>query len=142
MRALKMRLRWLWSKKPQAVATSPGASPRSRSRLAARKRRSVRKAWGVRPVSRRKLRLSWPEVTDALAAIRACCPPPRPLTLATHEAALGLAERYGFSIYDALIVAAALEAGCATLFSEDMQDGQVVEGQQGRVTIRNPFAAA
>ena len=93
-------------------------------------------------VSRRKLRLSWPEVTDALAAIRACCPPPRPLTLATHEAALGLAERYGFSIYDALIVAAALEAGCATLFSEDMQDGQVVEGQQGRVTIRNPFAAA
>jgi predicted nucleic acid-binding protein len=77
-------------------------------------------------------------VTDALASIRACCPPPRPLTLATHEAALGLAERHGFQVYDALIVAAALEAGCGTLFSEDMQDGRVVEG---RLTIRNPFAA-
>lgn len=90
-------------------------------------------------VARRKLRLSWPEVTDALAAIRTCCPAPRPLTLATHEAALGLAERHGFPVHDALIVAAALEAGCGTLFSEDMQDGQVVEG---RLTIRNPFAAA
>jgi predicted nucleic acid-binding protein len=93
-------------------------------------------------VARRKLRRPWPEIHQALAAIRACCPPPRPLTLATHEAALGLAERYGFQVYDALIVAAALEAGCGTLFSEDMQDGQVVAGQQGRVTIRNPFAAA
>ena len=90
-------------------------------------------------VARRKLRLSWPEIHQALAAIRACCPPPRPLTLATHEAALGLAERHGFPVYDALIVAAALDAGCGTLFSEDMQDGQVVEG---RLTIRNPFAAA
>jgi predicted nucleic acid-binding protein len=90
-------------------------------------------------VARRKLRLSWPEVIDALAAIRACCPPPRPLTLATHEAALGLAERYRFQVYDALIVAAALEARCATLFSENMQDGQVVEG---RLTIRNPFVPA
>jgi predicted nucleic acid-binding protein len=90
-------------------------------------------------VARRKLRLSWPEVVEALAALRALCPAPRPLTLATHEAALGLADRYGFQIYDALIVAAALEAGCATLFSEDLQDGQVIEG---RLTIRNPFAAA
>ena len=90
-------------------------------------------------VARRKLRRPWPEIHQALAAIRACCPPPRPLTLATHEAALGLAERYGFQVYDALIVAAALEAGCGTLFSEDMQDGQLIEG---RLTIRNPFAAA
>jgi hypothetical protein len=44
-------------------------------------------------VARRKLRLSWPEVIDALAAIRACCPPPRPLSLATHEAALGLGRK-------------------------------------------------
>ena len=90
-------------------------------------------------VARCKLRRPWPEIHQALAAIRACCPPPRPLTLATHEAALGLAERHGFPLHDALIVAAALEAGCATLFSEDMQDGQVIES---RLTIRNPFAAA
>jgi len=39
-------------------------------------------------------------------------------------------------IYDALIVASALEAGCTTLVSEDMQDGRVIDG---RLTIRNPF---
>jgi predicted nucleic acid-binding protein len=42
----------------------------------------------------------------------------------------------GYQIYDALILAAALEEGCDTLYSEDMQDGQSV----GAVTIRNPFA--
>jgi predicted nucleic acid-binding protein len=87
-------------------------------------------------VARGKLRRPWPEVIAALAAIRALCLPPRPVTLATHEAALSLAERYGFRIYDALIIAAALEANCTTLLSEDLQDGQVIDG----LTIRNPFA--
>jgi predicted nucleic acid-binding protein len=87
-------------------------------------------------VARRKLRLSWSEVTQALDAIRALCPPPLPITLATHEAALGIADRLGYRLYDSLVIASALEAGCATLFSEDMQDGQVVEG---RLTIRDPF---
>ena len=63
-------------------------------------------------------------------------PPPLPITLATHEAALGIAARFGYRIYDSLIIASALEAACATLYSEDMQDGQVIEG---RLTIRNPF---
>lgn len=89
-------------------------------------------------VARRKLKRSWPEIAEALAAIRAFCPSPRPLTLATHEAGLALAGRYGFAFYDALVVASALEAGCATLLSEDMQDGQIVEG---RPAIRNPFRA-
>lgn len=87
-------------------------------------------------VARRKLRLSWQETTKALAAIRALCPPPLPITLTTHDAALGIAARLGYRIYDSLIVASALEANCATLYSEDMQDGQVIEG---RLTIRNPF---
>lgn len=47
-----------------------------------------------------------------------------------------LAARYGFAFYDAVIVASALEAGCTTLMSEDMQDGLVVEA---RLTVRNPF---
>ena len=88
-------------------------------------------------VARRKLRLSWPETVQVLASVRALCPSPRPLTLDTHEAALGIAGRHGFQIWDALIVASALEAGCATLLSEDLQDGQVIEGC---LTIRNPFA--
>jgi len=51
--------------------------------------------------------------------------------------ALKIAEKHGFGIYDALVVAAACEAGCAILYSEDFQDGQTIDGQ---LTIRNPFA--
>ena len=87
-------------------------------------------------VARRKLRRPWPEVRQALADIRALCRPPLPITLATHEAALGIADRLGYRFYDSLVIASALEAGCATLLSEDLRDGQVVEG---RLTLRDPF---
>ena len=87
-------------------------------------------------VAHRKLKMPWPEVAETLLDVRAWCGPPVPLTLATHEMALRLATRDGFAFYDALIVAAALEAGCGTLLTEDMQDGRTVEG---RLTIRNPF---
>ncbi len=87
-------------------------------------------------VAHRKIKLSWAEVTAALAAVRVLCAPPLPLTLAIHEAALTLAERHQLSLYDALIVAAALEAGCATLLSEDLHHGLVVAN---RLTIQNPF---
>jgi predicted nucleic acid-binding protein len=87
-------------------------------------------------VSHRKLRMSWPDVADALDAIRVLCPAPIPLTTETHDAALQIAGKYGFSFYDALIAAAALEAECTILYSEDLQDGQVIEK---RLTVRNPF---
>ena len=64
------------------------------------------------------------------------CPAPVPLTIETHDSALQMASRYRFSLYDALIAAAALGADCSTLYSEDFQDGQVIEG---RLTVRNPF---
>lgn len=54
------------------------------------------------------------------------------------ELAMHIGERYRINHWDALIVAAALAAGCATLYSEDLQDGQVFEE---RLTVRNPFAA-
>jgi predicted nucleic acid-binding protein len=88
-------------------------------------------------VASRKLRLSWPEIRDVLAPIRVICPVV-PLSVDTHDRALLLVERYGLSLYDALIVAAALLAGCKTLYSEDMQHGQVIERQ---LTISNPFTA-
>ena len=88
-------------------------------------------------VAHRKLRRSWPEITTAVGAIRALCPPPVPIILATHEVALRIASRTGYQFYDALVIAAALESGCTTLFSEDLQDGQVIEGS---LTIRNPFS--
>ncbi len=53
------------------------------------------------------------------------------------QAALDIQLRYRFSFYDSLIVAAALEAGCKTIYSEDLQHAQVIEG----LTIENPFRA-
>jgi predicted nucleic acid-binding protein len=87
-------------------------------------------------VTRRKLRWSWPRIEEGLAAIQQLCAPARALTLHTHRSAIEIARHHNFSVYDALIVAAALEAGCTTLYSEDMQEGQKIHG----ITIRNPFA--
>lgn len=59
-----------------------------------------------------------------------------PNTPATILRAIGVAQRYGFSWFDSLIVAAALECGCQTLYSEDLQHGQLLD-----TTLRvvNPF---
>jgi predicted nucleic acid-binding protein len=86
-------------------------------------------------VARRKMALAWPEVHTLLDAVHGLLEI-APLTLETHRAGLALSERYGLSVYDAMIVAAALEGGCETLWSEDMQDGLVVSD---RLMIRNPF---
>lgn len=84
----------------------------------------------------RRAGLSWPESEAFLAGLRALCPVDD-LTLQTHDVGRALAERYGFTIHDAMIVASALLAGCTTLWSEGMQDGLLVEDQ---LRIRNPFA--
>ncbi len=89
-------------------------------------------------VASRKLRMTLPEIKEVLAQVRAVCPV-EAMSVATHDRAMQVAERYGFSIYDALIISAALLAGCTTLYSEDMQHGQIVDRQ---LTIRNPFAAS
>ena len=78
----------------------------------------------------------WPEVVDMLGLI-ATAAEIVPVTYAIHVVGMHLIERHKFSIYDAMIVAAALEAGCTTLFSEDMQHGQLIAGRLGVV---NPFA--
>jgi len=88
-------------------------------------------------VARRKILMSWSEVTQALEAFRVVCPSPLPITMETHETALRIAAKHGYSIYDALVIASALEAGCATLYSEDLHDGQMIDAQ---LRIRNPFA--
>ena len=59
-----------------------------------------------------------------------------PLAPSTLLSALDVAVRYGFSHYDSLIIAAALESGCSTLYSEDLQHGQVIDH---RLTVVNPF---
>lgn len=84
-----------------------------------------------------KMKMPWADVRDVLEVIQVFCPEPRPITLITHQYALTIAEKYGFGIFDALIAVSALEAKCSILYSEDMQDGQVIDG---RMRIRNPFA--
>lgn len=86
-------------------------------------------------VARRKLDKSWDEIRSALDILRVFCPEPVPLMIETHERAVHIAQRYGYSIFDSLIIAAALHSGANTLYSEDMQDGQTIDG----LTIRNPF---
>ena len=86
-------------------------------------------------VARRKLKMSWKDISGALDDIRSLCEPAAPLTVNVHDAALKIAAEHGYHIYDALILASALDAGCDTLYSEDMQDGQKI----GPITIRNPF---
>ena len=87
-------------------------------------------------VAHRKLEMSWSDVAAALDAIKTLCPSPTSLTLATHDAALRLSASHGYHVYDALIIAAALESKCITLYSEDLHAGQIIDG---RLTIRNPF---
>jgi predicted nucleic acid-binding protein len=86
-------------------------------------------------VASRKLGMSWSEIKEVLLSIRAACEI-EAMTVETHNRGIQIAERYGLSLYDAMIVASALCAGCKTLYSEDLQDGQVIVGQ---LRIRNPF---
>jgi predicted nucleic acid-binding protein len=89
----------------------------------------------VANVARRKMRLSWAETHAFLSAMRGLLQVV-PVTVEVHDSGLALAARFGFSLYDSMIVAAALAGDCDTLWSEDMQDGMVVEG---RMRIVNPF---
>jgi predicted nucleic acid-binding protein len=89
--------------------------------------------------ARRKLQMPWAEVAEAVEAFLVLCPSPVPITLETHTATRAIAEKNGFHIYDALVIASALEAGCGILYSEDFQDGQRIEGT---LTVRNPFGKA
>lgn len=89
----------------------------------------------VASVARRKAKLDFPALRDILGVIRATCLV-RPLDPETHELGLDIAERHRFSVYDGMIVGAALRAGCSVLYSEDLQHGQTIES---RLVVRNPF---
>ena len=86
-------------------------------------------------VARRKMRLEWADIRELLSYFRAGLTVV-PMTVQTHERGLAVAERHGLSVYDAMIIAAALEARCDVLYSEDMQSGMRIDG---RLTIVNPF---
>lgn len=87
-------------------------------------------------VASRKMRLSPQQTIDFVAGIRSLVTVSS-VTEQIHLTGLALRTRYNFSVYDAIIVAAALDSGCGTLMSEDMQNGLKVDG---RLEIRDPFA--
>lgn len=61
------------------------------------------------------------------------------ITINTIRSAWNLKTQYNLSYWDSLIVASALESGCKVLYTEDMQDGLVINNM---ITIRNPFKNA
>ena len=86
-------------------------------------------------VASRKLAMTIPEIREILSTIGAVCIV-KPVDIETHKLGLDMAERYGFSIYDGLIVAAAVRAECSILYTEDLQHGQMIE----KLQIQSPFA--
>ena len=89
-------------------------------------------------VARRKMRMPWEDIRGFLGLMRELLTV-QPLTTEIHDQGLVLAERYGLSTYDAMIAAAALETGCDTLWSEDMQHGMSLDGG---LRIVDPFRAS
>jgi len=86
-------------------------------------------------VALRKLSMPWEEINEALGLIRSVCRVD-PLTIETHDRGRHVAERHQLNVYDAMIVASALLGECETLYSEDMQNGLLIDDQ---LRIRNPF---
>lgn len=85
-------------------------------------------------VMRRKPSMSWREINDVLALNRAICPA-EPLTAGIYDGSD--LSRCGLNVYDAVIGSRSYR-GCKTLYSEDLQDGLLIDGQ---LHIRNPFTA-
>jgi predicted nucleic acid-binding protein len=86
-------------------------------------------------VLRRKYKMPWNEVRQFLAVVRKLTET-IPVDIVIHEAGIDIAERYGFSIYDSMIAAAAIKSDCHIVFSEDMQHDQLIDQ---KVRVINPF---
>jgi predicted nucleic acid-binding protein len=91
----------------------------------------------ITSVARRKLSKTWNEVDELIGTLREICEVV-PMTESTYDQGRKISERYKLSLYDSMIIAAALLAQCQTLYSEDMQNDLLIEGQ---LRIKNPFLA-
>ena len=86
-------------------------------------------------VALRKLKMPLNDMREILDTIRAVCAV-EPITVETHDRGLAVFERYKFSLYDSMLIAAALIAGAKIIYSEDLQHGQVIDNQ---LRVTNPF---
>ena len=117
-------------------AAEPAKAGRAEALIAEGGTISVQVLNEVVAVARRKMGMSWFEVREITGTLRAACRV-APLTVDMHDCAVRIAEDVGYSIHDAMIVAAALASGCTTVYSEDLQHLRTIDG---RVSIVNPFA--
>jgi predicted nucleic acid-binding protein len=85
-------------------------------------------------VASSKFHMAMSDIRAVLGGIRSACDVV-PTDTTTHELGLDIAERYKFSIYDSMLLAAAQQARCTTFFTEDLHHGQKIGG----LTIRDPF---
>ncbi len=88
-------------------------------------------------VGLRKLGYDLEKIEWHIESIRSSVAAIEPVIEQTHDMARAIVGRYKLNFYDAALIASALLADCDTFFSEDMQDGLIIEDQ---LTIRNPFA--
>lgn len=88
-------------------------------------------------LARRKFNHPWEKVRNLLRAVELCCGEAQPLTAFVQAHAVEISAHYNLRIYDATILASALEAGCNMLYTEDLQHAQTLEG----LRIENPFLA-
>ena len=117
------------------LSADPAKADRAEALLASGGTISVQVLNEFASVALRKLEMPVAELREVLEPVRIVCEV-EPVTEDTHDRALALVERYGFSFYDASLIAAALRAGCARLYSEDLQHGQVIDRQ---LRLLNPF---
>jgi predicted nucleic acid-binding protein len=117
------------------LSADESKADRAEALLAARGIVSVQVLNELANVGIRKLGLTWQQIGDLIAAVRARCEI-ESLTEEVHDQARELAERYRLSFYDAVIVSSALLADSRVLYSEDMQHGLRIDRA---LTIRNPF---
>ena len=83
----------------------------------------------------KKFKHSWPDVSKVIAEIISNNSVHTNTTY-TILSACNLADKYRYSFYDSLIIAAALECDCNILYSEDLHDGQTIDN---KLKIINPF---
>ena len=88
-------------------------------------------------VSRRKLKKSWGEIDDDIEALLTTCTVAETVSVGLHKDGRRIAQQYRLRIFDAMLVAIALETGCDSFVSEDLQDKMIFDG---RLTVSNPFA--
>jgi len=117
------------------LSADPAKADRAEALVASGGRVSVQVLNEFAAVASRRLGMGWDEIRTVLDGVRGVCGVD-PVTTQVHDRATRIAQRHRMGIYDACIVAAALEAGCGILYSEDLQHGQVFER---RLKVVNPF---